>query len=183
MFLFNQGLWDKSRSKRSTQLQPKGQKGVIMRKFGYSSAASGFTLLELIVAIAIASVVMGIAIPSFLSWMPTLRLSSGARQVAMDLQVARMKAISQNVKYRLNFVTATSYTFEKDADNNGVFDSPAESGPFSLPDGITVTATGALASEFQPRGTVNVASEITLQNGNSETKKVQVAVVGRVKLL
>src|SRR3990170_2282769 len=104
MFLFNQGLWDKSRSKRSTQLQPKGQKGVIMRKFGYSRAASGFTLLELIVAIGIASVVMGIAIPSFLSWMPTLRLSSAARQVATDLQVARMKAISQNVKFKVTFI-------------------------------------------------------------------------------
>src|SRR3989304_10462679 len=134
MFLFNQGLWNKVWSNKSTQLQLKGQKEVIMKKFGCSRAASGFTLLELIVAISIASVVMGIAIPSFLSWMPTLGLSSGARQVATDLQVARLKAISQNVKYRLNFVTAPSYTFEKNADNNGVFDSPAESGPFSLPD-------------------------------------------------
>ena len=152
-----------------------------MKKFGCSRAASGFTLLELIVAISIASVVMGIAIPSFLSWMPTLRLSSGARQVATDLQVARMKAISQNVKFRVSFIGsipwATSYRLEKD--NSGTF--VTDTGPFSLPEGITVSALSA-TSEFQPRGTVNSASNITLQNINSETKTVQVAAVGRVTI-
>jgi len=144
---------------------------------------SGFTVLELVVAIAIAMIVMGIAIPSLLSWLPTLRLSSGARQVATDLQVARMKAISQNTKFRLNFVTVSSYTVEKDTNNDGTFDASTEteSGPFSLPDGITVTATGG-TSVFQPRGTASAAGTITLQNNNSETKSVQVAVVGRVNI-
>ena len=181
MFLFNQDLWDKPRTKRSTQLQPKGQKGMIMRKRGDSNRASGFTLMELIVAIAIASTVMGVAIPSFLSWLPTLRLSSAARQVATDLQVARMKAISQNVKFRISFVGsvpgASTYLLQKD--NGGTF--VTDSGPFSLPEGITVSALSA-TSEFQPRGTVNSASDITLRNINSETKLIQVAVVGRVKI-
>ena len=156
-----------------------------MRKFGYSRAASGFTLLELIVAIGIASVVMGIAVPSFMTWLPTLRLSSGTRQVATDLQVSRMKAISQNTKFRITFGTlpSTSYQLEKDSNNNGTYELPGEldSGPFSLPDGITVTAVSATA-EFQPRGTASAASTITVRNGNNETKSVQVAVVGRVTI-
>ena len=171
MFLFNQGLWDKSRSKRSTQLQPKGQKGVIMRKFGYSRAASGFTLLELIVAIAIASVVTGIAIPSFLSWMPTLRLSSGARQVAMDLQVARMKAISQNASNTVTFnVSAGTYTFTlgSDARNLG-----------ELYPGISIAS--APNPTFTPRGTASAAVTITLSNGSAQ-KLVCVKTVGRVNI-
>ena len=142
--------------------------------------ASGFTVLELMVAVGIAMVVLGIAVPSLLTWMPTLRLSSGARQVATDLQVARMKAISQNTKYKMIFVGsipgATSYRIEKD---NGGF--VLESGPFSLPDGITILSAPT-TSVFQPRGTVDTSSEITLQNVNSETKKVQVAAVGRVNI-
>lgn len=142
--------------------------------------ASGFTILELMVAIGIAMVVLGIAVPSLMTWMPTLRLSSAARQVATDLQVARMKAISQNTKFQMSFVGsipgATSYRIEKDS---GGF--VLESGPFSLPDGITVSSVTA-TSVFQPRGTVNTSSEITLQNVNSETKKVQVAAVGRVNI-
>ncbi len=144
---------------------------------------SGFTVLELIVAIGIAMVVLGIAVPSFMTWLPTLRLSSGARQVATDLQLARMKAISQNVKFRITFGTlpATTYQLERDSNGNGTYDLPGEleSGPFSLPDGITVTGVSA-TPEFQPRGTATATSTITVQNGNSETKSVQVAIVGRV---
>jgi len=144
---------------------------------------SGFTVLELIVAIGIAMVVMGIAVPSFMTWLPTLRLSSGARQVATDLQVARMKAISQNVKFRITFGTlpSTSYQLERDTNSNGTYELPGEleSGPFSLPEGITVTTVSA-TPEFQPRGTATAASTITVQNANCETKNVQVAVVGRV---
>jgi len=66
---------------------------------------AGVTLLEMIVAIAVSMIVLAVATPSFLSWMPTIRLTSAARQVATDLQVARMKAISQNTN---NTVTFTS---------------------------------------------------------------------------
>ena len=146
---------------------------------------SGFTVLELIVAIGIAMVVMGIAVPSFMTWLPTLRLSSGARQVATDLQVARMKAISQNVKFRITFGTlpSASYQLERDTNSDGTYDLPGEldSGPFSLPDGITITAVVG-TPEFQPRGTASSTSTITVRNGNDETKSVQVAIVGRVMI-
>ncbi len=139
---------------------------------------AGFTLVELIVVLGLATIVMAIAVPHLISWLPTYRLSAGARQVASDLQLARMKAISQNAKFRLNFgaLPSTSYTFEKD---NGGF--ATESGPFSLPDGIVVTV-GA-ASEFQPRGTVDTAGLITLKNSNNLTKQVQITIVGRVAIL
>jgi hypothetical protein len=90
-----------------------------------------------------------------------------------------MKAITQNTKFRLSFVGsipgASSYEIQKD--NGGTF--VTESGPFALPVGIVVAGVSATA-EFQPRGTANTASTITLQNGNSQTKTVQVGVVGRV---
>lgn len=156
-------------------------KGYSMRVQKHNRGAFGFTVLELIVAIAVATIVMGIAIPSLLAWLPTLRLSSAARQVATELQLARMKAISQNAKFRVTFVGsipgATSYQLEKDSGGTFITDS----GPFTLPQGITVSALSA-QSEFQPRGTANTASTITLRNGNSETKNVQVAVVGRVSV-
>lgn len=144
---------------------------------------SGFTVLELIVAIAIAMIVLGIAVPSFMTWLPTLRLSSGARQVATDLQVARMKAISQNTRFRMSFVGsipgATSYQIQKYDDTAAAF--VLESGPFSLPEGITVSGLVG-ASEFQPRGTASASGETTLQNGNGENKKVRIAIVGRVTI-
>ena len=75
----------------------------------------GFTIMELVVVMTLALIIMGIALPNLLSWLPTYRLSAGARQVASDLQLARMKAISQNAKFRLifngNVYPAATYTF------------------------------------------------------------------------
>ncbi|MFQ5918122.1 MAG: GspH/FimT family pseudopilin [Candidatus Binatia bacterium] len=137
-----------------------------------------FTIIELIVVLTVAIIVMGIALPSLLSWLPTYRLSAGARQVASDLQLARMKAISQNAKFRLNFISTTQYQFEKDL--------VADGGPISLPDGITATTLGA-TSEFQARGTANTGvgnSTITLTNdGGTTMKSIQISVVGRVAIL
>ncbi len=149
-----------------------------MRKQKGTPSDHGFTVIELMVVLAVAVIVMGVALPNMMSWLPTYRLSAGARQLAGNLQLARMKAISQNTKYRLNFgvLPSTSYTFEKD---DGGF--ATESGPFSLPNGITVTVVSA-TSEFQARGTVNTASVITLQNINSLTKQVQISIVGRVAI-
>ncbi|OGQ83013.1 MAG: hypothetical protein A3F90_19750 [Deltaproteobacteria bacterium RIFCSPLOWO2_12_FULL_60_19] len=143
--------------------------------------ASGFTIIELLVTVGVAAVIMATAVPAFMSLLPTINLSSAARQVATDLQFARVKAVSQSVRYRLSFVGAipgaTTYLMQNDS--SGAF--VTETGPFALPPGISVSALTA-TSEFQPRGTVNATSTITLQNGNSQTRTVQVALVGRVTI-
>lgn len=143
--------------------------------------ASGFTIIELLVTIGVAALVMATAVPAFMSLLPTINLSSAARQVAADLQFARVKAVSQSVRYRLSFVGAipgaTTYVVQNDS--SGAF--ATETGPFALPPGTSVSALTA-TSEFQPRGTVNATSTITLQNGNGQTRAVQVALVGRVTI-
>ncbi len=133
----------------------------------------GFTVVELLTVIGIMMIITAIATPSFYYWLPTYRLSSGARQVSADLQLARMKAISQNTTYRLNFISGTQYQFEKDAGFT------LESGPFTLPDGITASPTGA-TSVFQSRGTANATQTITLTNDDAKTVVVCIKTVGRV---
>ncbi len=134
----------------------------------------GFTVMELAVVIGLMAVISAIAMPSFISWLPSYRLSAGARQVAADLQLARMKAISQNTIYRLNFISGTQYQLEKDAGFT------LESGPFTLPEGITASPTGP-TSVFQPRGTASPTNTITISNG-SATRVVCVKTVGRVHI-
>ena len=155
-----------------------------MKILKHNRGASGFTVMELVVVIGLALLITGIALPNFLSWLPTLRLSNAARQVATDLQVARVKAISQNTKFRISFVGAIpgadSYELEKE-DPNSPGNFIKESGPFDLPEGITVKAVGP-HPHFLPRGTANTPSTITLENGNGDTKEINIALVGRVKI-
>lgn len=152
-----------------------------MRLSRYKSAhQAGFTLVEFMAAIGVLAVLGAIALPNLFAALSGLRLSDGARQLASELQLARMKAISQHTKYRVSFGSypATTYSLEK---HNGVAFA-VESGPAILPEGITVTGVSPSVSEFQSRGTVNTTSTITLSNG-SATKQIQVNLVGRVKIL
>ncbi|MGE5304579.1 MAG: GspH/FimT family pseudopilin [Alphaproteobacteria bacterium] len=139
----------------------------------FDRSNGGFTLIELMAAIGVASILMAIAIPSFLSTLPGLRLTDAARQVATDLQQMRMKAIAQNIPYQITF-SSTTYVLQK---CNG--SCANESGNIVLPQGITVTAS--TAPQFQPRGTAAAATTIMLSNGSS-SKWVCVKTVGRVNI-
>ncbi len=141
--------------------------------------ARGFTLIELLTAMGIAGILMAIAIPQFMSWLPTINLGAGERQVAADLQFARTRAISQNTPYRVTVAAfpATSYTVEVFTGGAYVTDR----GPVPLPQGITMNAVSA-AFNFTTAGTASSASTITLGNINGVTTTVTVNPVGRVRV-
>jgi prepilin-type N-terminal cleavage/methylation domain-containing protein len=144
----------------------------------HSSRQAGFTLIEMMAVLGIMAILMAIAIPRFMSVLPGLRVTQAARQLATDLQLARMKAISQNRRFRVNFVSATSYTIERD--NGGAF--VTDSGPYNLPDGI-LAAVGATWA-FQPRGTADTTSgvsAVTVAHG-AQSAGVQITPVGRINV-
>ena len=71
----------------------------------------GFTLIEMLVTIAVAGILMGIATPSLMSLNKPLR--DGSLQFKSHLSLIRSKAISSNKAYRLrpkfNTLTLTNY--------------------------------------------------------------------------
>ncbi|MFC3550107.1 GspH/FimT family pseudopilin [Lysobacter cavernae] len=60
--------------------------------------AAGFTLIELMVTLAVLAVVMAVAMPSFTYVHNSSRLSSAANELVATLQLARMDAIRFNGK-------------------------------------------------------------------------------------
>jgi general secretion pathway protein H len=59
---------------------------------------NGFTLLELLVVLAIMAMLLLIAIPPILSVLPQMEAKSGAREVAAALREARSRAILSNTE-------------------------------------------------------------------------------------
>lgn len=71
--------------------RPKGRRGPLS-----AGACSGFTLLELLITVAVAAILAALAAPGFASLINSNRLSAQANEVVASLQLARTEAIKQN---------------------------------------------------------------------------------------
>ena len=58
-------------------------------------SARGFTLIELMVVVALASVILTLAVPSFIGMLAKKRLEGLAQELGTDLQYARGEAVQQ----------------------------------------------------------------------------------------
>ena len=93
--------------------------------------SSGFTLMELMITIAIIAIMSAVVIPNLISWFPQYRLNVAAREMVSTIQMARLKAIKGNTDIILavNVLGDNVTVFEDngagsvDADNNGILDN------------------------------------------------------------
>ena len=70
--------------------------------------------MEALIAVALLSVLAGIAVPSLSGWLEAQRLNKAARQLVTDLQFAKMKAVTETVQYQLRFENKIGrYTIER----------------------------------------------------------------------
>ena len=145
---------------------------------------SGFTLIEMMMVIAIIAIMSAVAIPAFMSMLPGMRLNGAARQVMTDLMAARMDAVKQNNRFRVFFNSpgTNQYQILDDDDNDGTADTGEAITTKNIQDNYSdVTFSSTNNPIFTPRGTATSLPTITLQNP-SGTKSVSVSIAGRVKI-
>lgn len=143
----------------------------------------GFSVLELMVALIIISIIAGISIPVYLNMKPQLRLNGAARQVMGDLAKARMKAISQNNEYKIFFdIDNHQYQILDDDDNDGTIDSGEEVTTRDIQTEYYDTTFSATANPiFHPKGNASPSTSITLTSPAGE-KTITVSIAGRIKI-
>ncbi len=142
----------------------------------------GYTLIEIIIAMAIFSFLAGIAISAYIGMKPSLRKSGAVRQIMGDLMWARMQAISQNNEFKVFFKDDHQYQILDDDNNNGTIDA----GEFTITKNIRdkykdITISSNNDPIFYPRGNASNLATVTITN-SSGIKKITVAISGRTQI-
>jgi len=70
---------------------------------GVTQSPQGFSLVELLMVVAVIGILAGIGMPMFGSAMDATRLSASARDVERELQTARLKAVATKRPMRVRF--------------------------------------------------------------------------------
>ncbi|MBI3247250.1 MAG: GspH/FimT family pseudopilin [Deltaproteobacteria bacterium] len=152
----------------------------------------GFTLIELLVVLGVLSLLGGIAFVQLPPILAQARLNSGVRQVAVDLQAVRARAISQNRRFRVTFRTSThDYIVEMEDGSSWTrlvlhshTSEEVDEALITLPPGVTINSVNSGGKiTFVPRGHVDGGMTVTLGSGAiSDTRKIVVNLAGRVRI-
>jgi Tfp pilus assembly protein FimT len=144
-----------------------------------SSDEVGFTVLEVVLAMALCSILAAIAIPNWTALLPGFRLSGAGRQIQSELHRTKARAVSGNTDFRLVFAS-TNYAIERR--NGASWEGTGEKKP--LPDGIEVRSVTVSSLGFTPRGTPTpgTGGTVKLCNGTGGGRNVVVGSTGRVRI-
>lgn len=138
--------------------------------------SNGFTLIEVMITVAIIGVVSAIAIPNYIDVLPKIRLQSAARDIYSNLQKAKIQAIKENRDIRVRFANTAHpgyYYFDIDENNahtpgefrvelNAYNDVDFGSGNATLTWNNTAIAQATIIT-FSARGTAN-SGTVYLEN-------------------
>ena len=150
-----------------------------MRRAASAERAGGFTLTEILVALAIIAILAAIAIPNWSTLLPKYALNSAARQVQSELHRLKSRAVAENANFRLAF-SGTSYSIEKYS--GGSYTATGDSK--TLPEGITLAGTSDTPVGFTSRGTSIDSSEKTVMlcNVKNSGKNIAISDTGRIRI-
>jgi len=142
----------------------------------------GVTMMDLIVTVGIFLILAAIASLNTVDALASYRLNAAARQLYVELQRVRMKAISENRRFRVVFSSeADTYQLQPQNPGSSTYDNTWEPSKF-LPQGIDVDGSTTATITFTSRGTADSGGgSARLCNNSGGFVNVCVGGTGRVR--
>lgn len=149
------------------------------------SSYRGFTLIELIIAIALLGIIATYAALSLHAYAANRNLRAAAREIEADILNCKQRAAAENLIYRMTFTVDSSnpsnYTIERGNAAGDTFTTIHTKSPSSFSSDIRISDAnfgGTQVVNFYTRGTVDAGS-VTLRNRRNSTVTITVNQTGR----
>lgn len=141
---------------------------------------SGFTLIEIMVAIGIIIVLSSVSWVGFKNYQPSLALSAASRDLTTDLRLAQQLSITEQINHGIFFNTSTNeYQLKKFGATTVVLLSK------QLPTDIVfcgITGLSGSQALFNPYGSIAFSGSVCLANNKGQTKIIDIKPSGFVKI-
>lgn len=159
------------------------------------SKQSGFSMLELIIVMAVIAIMAAIATPSFLSWRKDFWLKGAARDLLGNMQKAKLTSIKRRTNVTMEFDTGGySYLAYIDGDGTTGYDPTATDDELILSetwnddvyfdtdqstDGISFNGN---KTNFQPSGIPTLSGAIYIKNDNGKKLSIALSAAGNIHI-
>jgi type II secretion system protein H len=131
----------------------------------------GFTLVEVLVAMAIMGITLGIVAGGSISWTRAREQSGSAQQLVSFLRQAQQRALTEATSYCVTFDSSTTYSMRKGTCTSTIKRGPAETDSKAVVIAASFTQTdGTNAAHiiFTPRGTASPGTATVSRAGRAD---------------
>jgi type IV fimbrial biogenesis protein FimT len=150
----------------------------------FKTKSSGFTLLELMITVAIIAIIAAVALPSFQSMIKNAQTRNAAEAITNGLQKARAEAVARNAN--VEFVLGAASSWQVKLPSSTVIESRV-SGEGSADTVVTTAATTATFNSFgrvvtNADGSVILAQVDLSTDGGNQPLRVTLGVGGNARM-